>query len=133
MEFGTLISSRPVEITGKNTGIGATAGAAGGAIAGAGIGNGRGELGAMLVGALVAGIAGHMAEQAISDHQGIEYVVTLESGRTVTITQNIESDEKPLRKGQRVMVQLSGSYARVLPADDLPTKIKRPKRIKVED
>jgi len=78
--FGTLISSRPVDITGQNTGVGTAVGATGGAIAGAGVGNGRGQLGAMLAGALIAGIAGHFAEQAISDHTGIEYVVTLRNG-----------------------------------------------------
>jgi hypothetical protein len=31
------------------------------------------------------------------------------------------------------MVQNNGSYQRVLPANDLPTEIKRPKSIKVKD
>jgi outer membrane lipoprotein SlyB len=74
-----------------------------------------------------------MAEQAASDHKGIEYVITIEKGETITIVQNLNSDEQPVKPGHRCMVQNSGMYQRVLPADDLPTKIKRPKRIKVED
>lgn len=87
----------------------------------------------MLAGALIAGIAGHMAEQAISDHQGIEYIVTLRNGHTITIVQNLEQGEERLHRGQRVIVQTSGTYMRVLPADDLSTKAKKAKKIEVED
>lgn len=133
VEFGTVISLRPVEITGQNTGVGAVAGAGGGAIAGSMIGSGNGSLAGMLAGAVVAGVAGHMAEQAIADHQGIEYVITLESGKTVTIVQNYVEGDPSIKAGQRVMIQTSGIYQRVLPADNLPTEIKRPKKIKVKD
>ncbi len=133
VEFGTVISERPVEITGQNTGLGATAGAAGGALGGAYIGRGGGTLGAMIATAIVGGIAGHVAEQAISDHSGIEYVITLENGQTVTVVQNYVEGDPSIRSGQRVMVQTSGMYQRILPADNLPTKIKRPKKIKVVD
>lgn len=133
VKFGTVITSREVDITGQNTGVGATAGALGGAIGGSYIGNGGGSLGAALAGALIAGIAGHMTEQAISDHKGVEYVVTEEDGQTVTVVQNKVDGEPVLKKGQRVMVQTGLGYERVLPADDLPTKIKRPKKIQVTD
>lgn len=131
--FGTVVSHRPVEITGKNTGTGALAGAAGGAIGGSYIGNGGGSLGAALAGALIAGIAGHMAEQAIQDRGGVEYVVTLENEETVTVTQNAEPALANIHDGDRVMVQTSGDYMRVLPAEKLPTKVKKAKRIKVEE
>ena len=133
VEFGTLISSRPVEITGKNTGTGAVAGAGAGAVAGSALGNGRGSLIALIGGAVIGGIAGHMTEQAISDHDGMEYVVTLRNGKSLTIVQNIGKDDRPLHKGQRVMVQTSGAYQRVLPADDLPEKAKKAKQIEVVD
>jgi outer membrane lipoprotein SlyB len=131
--FGTVISEREVDITGQNTGVGATAGALGGALGGSYIGNGGGSLAGMLAGAVIAGVAGHMAEQAVSDHRGIEYVITIEKGETITIVQNLNSDEQPITPGHRCMVQNSGMYQRVLPADNLPTSIKRPTRIKVTD
>ena len=133
VSFGTVITSRPVEITGQNTGTGAAVGLGAGAAAGSAFGSGNGQLGAVLAGALIGAIAGGMTEQAMQDRTGIEYTVTLENGKTLTIVQNIHEDGKPLRKGQRVMVQESGAYSRVLPADDMPTKIKRPKKIAVED
>ena len=133
VEFGTVISERTVDITGQNTGIGAMAGAAGGAIGGSYIGHGGGSLAGLVAGALLAGIAGNMAEQAIADHTGIEYVVTTAKGETVTMVQNFVKGDPSIKPGQRVMIQTSGNYARILPADDLPTSIKRPKRIKVTD
>ena len=133
VQFGTVVSEHSVEITGQNTGVGATAGALGGALGGSYIGSGGGSLAGMLAGAVIAGVAGHMAEQAISDHSGIEYVITTEKGETVTLVQNYVQGDPSIKVGQRVMVQTSGSYQRVLPADNLPTSIKRPKKIRVTD
>lgn len=133
VHFGTVLSWRMVHITGQNTGTGAIAGAAGGALGGSYIGSGGGSLGGLLAGALIAGVAGHMAEQAISDHSGIEYVITLEKGDTITMVQNFVEGDPEIKTGQRVMVQVSGSYQRVLPADALPEKVKRPKGVKVVD
>jgi outer membrane lipoprotein SlyB len=133
VKFGTVIREREVDITGKNTGTGAGVGAVGGAVAGSFVGRGGGSLAGLLAGAVIGGVTGAVAEQAMADHKGIEYVITEEDGQTVTIVQNANKDEQPLKKGQRVMVQTSGTYQRVLPADDLPETIKRPKRIAVTD
>lgn len=59
--------------------------------------------------------------------------IVTEKGKTLTIAQYFKKDEPIIQKGERVMVQTSGSYQRVLPADHLPTEIKRPKGIKVVD
>lgn len=131
--FGTVVSFRPVAITGKNTGTGALAGAAGGALGGSYIGNGGGSIGGMIAGALVAGIAGHMAEQALQNYDGVEFVVTLENGETMTIVQTAEPESAAIKEGDRVMVQTSGEYQRVLPAKHLPERVKKAKRIKVEE
>ena len=130
--FGTIIASREVDIQRKNNGVGTLAGATGGAIAGASFGNGNGQLGAALAGALIAGIAGHAIEQGIADHKGIEYTIAMETGDTVTIVQNKEEGEQPMKPGQPVMIQENGQYKRVLPTDHLPSKVKKPKRVKVE-
>lgn len=47
--------------------------------------------------------------------------------------QNIAKDDEPLHRGQRVMIQTSGTYMRVLPADPLPTSITKPADISVHD
>lgn len=127
--FGTIVQSREISIQELNTGLGASAGLGGGALAGAAIGH---SLAGVLVGAVVGGIAGAVAEDAADNHGGYEYTVTLENGQTMTIAQN-RGDDQILAPKSRCMVQLGGRYSRVLPADSLPEKIKRPKSIQVTD
>lgn len=133
VEFGTIIASKPVDITGRNTGGGALVGGAAGLGAGSYIGSGSGQAwgqaGGMLAGALI----GAMIEQAIADRTGIEYVITMHDGTTRTIVQNVGPNETAFQAGERVAVQTSGNYQRVLPASQFPEKIKRPKKIKVVD
>lgn len=131
--FGTIVSHRPVQITGQNHGVGATTGALGGTLAGSYVGGGGGSLGAMLAGALIAGVAGHMAEQAVSDYRGVEFVVALENSEILTVVQTAEPAIAGIREGDRVMVQTSGQYQRILPANHLPNQVKKAKRIKVVD
>jgi outer membrane lipoprotein SlyB len=122
VEFGTVVSSRKVEITGKNTGAGALVGAAAGAGGGSYIGSGTGNVWATLGIALAGAIAGHMTEQALADHGGIEYIVSKDSGQTIGVVQNQKAEDIVFQKGQRVMVQTEGGYQRVLPAVDTSTK-----------
>jgi len=132
-DFATVISVREVGITGENTGAGGLVGAGVGAGAGSYIGSGSGDAWAIAGGALAGAVIGAMAEQAAADRTGYEYVLTKENGQTVTIVQNQNKGDRLLQAGERVMVQTSGSYQRVLPASNLPTEIPRPKGIKVTD
>jgi outer membrane lipoprotein SlyB len=116
IRFGKVLSERPVEITGKNTGVGAAAGVGGGALAGSLLGRGTGSIGGMLAGAVVGGLAGVVAEKAISGREGIEYIVAEDGGDTVSVAQNVAEGDRPIRAGDRVMVQSGLSYQRVLPA-----------------
>lgn len=104
-----------------------------GAAAGSNLGGGNGQLVGVVGGLLVGAAVGAMAEQAAANKKGIEYTVTKENGQTITIVQNVEKQETAIPSGSRVMVQTSGSYQRVIPADNLPETIKRPKGIKVTD
>ena len=133
VEFGTVMATRPVDIQGQNTGAGGVVGATAGGLAMSNVGQGSGNLAAILGGALVGAVAGAVAEQAISDRTGIEYVVTLANGRTITIVQEQAANEPVFAPGHRVMVQTNGTYQRVLSADHLPTETSRPKGIKVVD
>jgi outer membrane lipoprotein SlyB len=133
VNFGTVVAVREVAITGDNTGIGAAAGAAAGGVAGSQFGRGGGSAAATLVGVLVGAAIGAVAEQAAADRTGLEYTVTLENGVTMTVVQEKTSAERALQPGERIMLQVSGGFQRVLPADHLPTEIKRPQGIKVVD
>jgi outer membrane lipoprotein SlyB len=56
-----------------------------------------------------------------------------QTGATLTLVQDRTDGDAEIRPGDRVMVQLSGGKQRVLPANALPTQIKRPAGIKVVD
>lgn len=133
VEFGTIVHVRKIKIRGEQSGAGAVVGGASGAAIGSSIGSGKGNAGAMLGGAALGLAAGMVAEEMIKDRDGYEYTVTKENGMTITVAQNVMENEPILNVGQRVMVQSSGSYQRVIPAEQLPTQIKRPKGIKVVD
>lgn len=133
VNFGTVVAVRDVDVQGKNTGAGALAGAAGGGIAGSQIGSGGGNAAATLAGVVIGGVAGAVAEQAMANRKAVEYTVTLETGATITVVQDHNEGERVIKPGDRVMVQVSGGTQRVLPADQLPTQIKRPQGIKVVD
>jgi outer membrane lipoprotein SlyB len=133
VSFGTVLSVRNIQIRGENTGAGAVLGGA----TGAGLGNlmGKGTGKGWTTGAgLVAGLAaGALAEQAMADRDGLEYTITLETGNTIVVTQESKEGERVMAAGDRVMVQTTGAYQRVLLANNLPTEIKRPAGVKVVD
>ena len=84
-------------------------------------------------GAVLGATAGSALEQAIRNRGGVEYTVTLENGKTLTVAQNVSEKDVIHRKGDRVMVQIDGQYQRVLPANQLPTEIDKPKGIKFKN
>jgi outer membrane lipoprotein SlyB len=133
VEFGTVVDVRQIKIKGPNSGAGAVTGAVAGGALGSQVGSGDGQGAAMIVGAVAGLAAGAVAEQALQDKTGRDFVIVLQNGKTITVSQYFKKDEPIIKQGQRVMVQTSGSYQRVLPADHLPETIKRPKGIKVVD
>ncbi len=130
ISFGTIVTSREVEIQGESTGIGSALGATGGI-------GGVAAVSTTVTGAVAAGIAayavGALVEEQMQKRRGIEYIVTLETGLTVTLVQNLNEGDRVLAVGERVFVQNAGAYQRVLPASHLPTEIKRPEGMKVVD
>ena len=135
LEFAVeVLAVREIDIIGKNTGVGAAAGAAPGGVAGNQFGRSGGNLAATLGGVLAGLAVGAVAEQAIKDRKGLEYTLVLESGVAMTVTQELPGpDERMLAVGERVIVQNTGGYQRVLPASNLPTEVKRPQGLKVVD
>ena len=87
---------------------GGAEGAAGSALAFEGSG-----LVAVIGGVLGAG-AGYLAQKQLNNREGIEYVLQMDDGRTVTLVQNRAAEEVPLPDGTPVLVQVSGQYTRVI-------------------
>jgi outer membrane lipoprotein SlyB len=113
---GSVVSSRPVKITGDVNAVGPLAGGAAGAAGSALAFSSFSNTGLIAVlGGLLGAGGGYLAQKQLSNRDGIEYVLEMDDGRTVTLVQNREADEAPLPAGTPVLVQVSGQYTRVIP------------------
>lgn len=110
-KMGKVISVRQVQVQ-NNDNSGAVIGTVAGGVAGSQIGRGStaGVLGA-LGGALVGGVVGDLAEDGLTSQVGYEYVIQLDQGGLVTVTQGSDVYIQP---GQRCLV-IYGKQARVIP------------------
>jgi outer membrane lipoprotein SlyB len=133
VEFAQIVHVKEVDITGRNTGTGAMIGASAGGATGYQFGNGSGQAATAIAGVVIGAIAGSAIEQAAANQKGYEYVVVTEHKKTKTIVQYQNPEDVVFRVGDRVMIQTKGTYQRVLPTDNLPTEIKRPKGISIID
>jgi hypothetical protein len=100
-----------VQISGQTDVVGPAAGGILGA-AGSGLIFDKGWA-AVIGGVLGAGV-GYLTQQQLNEREGIEYVLRMNDGRTVTLVQNREGEEQPLADGTPVLVQISGQYTRVI-------------------
>lgn len=133
VDYGTVVDLRPITIDEKGSGLGAIGGAAAGAAAGSGVGKGRGQDMAVVGGALIGGVTAGMIEDAFSDSEGVLYTIVMQDGRTITSPQYFNDNDTIIQKGDRVIVQTSGSFERVLPANNIPTEMNRPKGVTFVD
>ncbi len=85
---GVIISARPVTVSTENGGVGTLAGGIAGGVLGNTVGGSSvaNTLGAV-GGAVLGGYLGGKAQQGLSTQGGIEYIVKLNSGRAITLTQ----------------------------------------------
>ncbi len=111
---GEVVTSRPVNVRERNRGVGLMAGGlAGGFSGGMALGGQLGPAGS-LVGGVVGAAIGFFVEEAINGSDGIEYLVTLKDGRTVTVVQLQEEDEEVLSPGADVYIQHTWNSSRVV-------------------
>ncbi len=112
---GAVVSSRVVEVSGDTRNVGPIAGGAAGAAATGLAYGGRGSGWAAILGGLIGAGAGYVIESSARSREGIEYIVRMNDGRTVTLVQNRQKEEQPIADGTPVLVQISGRYTRVIP------------------
>lgn len=118
LEYGKILAVKSVAITGQNSGLGMNVGMAAGGAAGYQFGNGNGQLAGLIAGMVIGGIAGHIAEQEAREQVGYEYIIKIDGNkkpRSIVQYQNVE--DIVFKKGDRVMIQTSGSYQRVIAAE----------------
>lgn len=110
----TVVSSREVQIEGDTSLAGPGIGGAAGAISvGSAVSGNLSGL-AAVVGGLAGAGAGYLIESQVNSGEGIEYVLRMEDGRTVTLVQNKDEGEAPIEPGTPVLVQVGSRSARVM-------------------
>jgi outer membrane lipoprotein SlyB len=110
VQMGVVESVRQVNIEGTKSPVGAAAGAVVGGAAGSTVGGGTGRVITTTVGALLGGLGGAAAEEAVTKQTGLEITVRLDSGRMIAVTQ--AADEQ-FNVGERVRVLSGGGTTRV--------------------
>ena len=114
VEFGTVLSTNPVVIEGKQSGAGQLPGAIIGGVAGSSVGEGKGQQIFTMLGAVGGAVVGSMIEEQATRTQGLELTIKMDSGKTLSIVQEVDN-VNVFREGQRVRVLTQGALARVSP------------------
>lgn len=115
VQEGTIINVRPVRIATENGGVGTLAGGIAGGVLGNTVGGSSvaNTLGAV-GGAVLGGYLGGKAQEGLSTQTGYEYIVKLNNGKAVTLTQGADT---VFTVGQNVYVLDAdyGDRARIIP------------------
>lgn len=117
VDQGTVITVRPADMAGENSGAGGVAGAVAGGVIGSQFGGGGGAIAATIAGIVAGSVAGTAAETSLENSSGLEYTVKLDRGYVVTVVQHRESGDAVLAPGARIRIETSGRQQRVLPLD----------------
>ena len=116
VEYGTVRELRRVNMRGYSNGVGAVTGAVVGAVAGNAV-SGRWDkgLGTML-GILVGGLVGTLTQQNMTETDGWEQIIQLDSGRTAAIA--VPAAVEQFSVGQRVKLMENPRGSRVAPSNE---------------
>lgn len=106
VHYGKIVQARTVHVGSHNNETGSLVGTAAGATAGSAIGGStRANILGAIGGAVLGGIAGNEIGRKTGNQTGMQYIVRLDSGKTVSIVQGINPI---LHEGQRVMLLTGG-------------------------
>jgi outer membrane lipoprotein SlyB len=110
VQYGSIVSVRPVRINGDQAPVGTIAGAGVGGLLGSAVGHGNGSIAGAILGAVGGGLAGNAIEHNATTHNGEEVVVRLDNGQTIAVVQGGWQD---FAAGQRVQVVTGRGGSRV--------------------
>jgi len=113
---GRVQDMRQVSVQNTSWGAGQVGSAAIGSVVGGligqSVGNGSTRAGATAVLALVGGAVGYKVNDLLSEGKGVEFIVNLDDGRTIAITQGLDTETNAINVGDRVRL-IQGSSVRV--------------------
>ena len=116
-QFGTVIDVRPVTIRGKKSETAAAIGAVIGGIAGSVADDGRYREVLIATGAVVGGVAGYYLPVKLGEHNGFQYVISIDDKKKpLTLIQGAtDKKDKGFKVGQRVTIVFGEKTIRMLP------------------
>ena len=110
----TLLSVRPVQVEGTQSGLGIGSGAIAGGVAGSAIGGGRGSVITGLLGAVVGGIVGNSVERGSTQENAVEILVQLRNGERRSVVQAAGAEQWMV--GEPVVLITTGNKTKVVRA-----------------
>ena len=119
VQDATVLSTRPVTLQGRDSGVGTVGGAVIGGIAGSNVGGPRtgGIVG--IVGAIAGGLIGNAVERDATQQQAVEILVQLKNGDRRSVIQGVGSEAFAV--GDPVIMITTGSRTRVMRAPPVTT------------
>ena len=114
VQDATVLSTRPVTLQGRETGVGTVGGAVIGGIAGSNVGGPRtgGIVG--IVGMIAGGLIGNAVERDASQQQAVEILLQLKNGDRRAVVQGVGSETFAV--GDPVIMITTGGRTRVMRA-----------------
>ena len=104
VRLGTVEFVKEVQVEGSKSGMGAAAGGIIGGVAGSTIGGGKGSTLAALGGAIGGALVGNVAEEKITNFDGLEITVKLDNGEVIA---TVQENDVLFAVGDRVRVLTS--------------------------
>lgn len=115
---GVIIGKRAVNVD-ANSGVGGLAGAGIGAAGGSAMGSSaHSNIAGAIGGAVLGGVVGNALEKTIHRHKAFEYIINLNNGSTISITQ---VQELEFSVGQPVLI-IYGETTRIVPDNTIKIK-----------
>ena len=101
VELGVVEFVKEVQVEGAKSGLGTAGGAIIGGVAGSTIGGGKGSTLAALGGAIAGAVVGNVAEEKMTDFNGLEITVKLDDGTAIA---TVQENDVLFAVGDRVRV-----------------------------
>ncbi|MEG9861629.1 MAG: hypothetical protein V6Z81_03895 [Parvularculales bacterium] len=111
--------------------LGGLAGGILGSVAGRSVGSGSGQdiasTGSAIAGVLGGALVGEAVGKARGTRKGLEYSILTDNGQEITFTQEFLEGDRIVQAGETCRLQVADNRNRVLPSEQLPETVQRPK------
>lgn len=101
VETGVVEQVREVRLEGTKSGVGVVGGGVAGGVLGSTIGSGRGSAIAAVLGSIAGAAAGAAAEEGVTQTDGLEIFVRLDSGEVISV---VQENDVWFSSGERVQI-----------------------------